>query len=128
MNNPKTFSDFLAAAQTSVEYWTELAILEFTENVFRQMSEQNTSKAKLARLLGVGPAFITRILNGNHNFTLATMVKIARALDCEFRSELQPKGVTTHFINVLHVKPEQPKMFNSSNFKSIESYERVAAA
>jgi hypothetical protein len=36
---------------------------------------------------------VTRIVSGRNNFELATMVKVARALGCEFRMHLQrPEG------------------------------------
>ena len=85
------FKSLLAEAQKDHAYWVEGAILEFTEDMVNRMEEQGISRSELARRIGVSPAYVTKILRGSTNFTLDTMVKVARALDCEFRCRLQPR-------------------------------------
>ena len=45
----------------------------------------------MARRLGTSPAYVTKVLRGNANFTLATIVKLARALESEVRFRLSPR-------------------------------------
>ena len=87
-NNP--FDQFFAEAEKDVNYWVEMVILEFTEQTLARMKELNISKSQLAEKLGVSPAFVTKLLRGTNNYTLQTMVKVARALDCEYLCHLQP--------------------------------------
>gem|GEM_PF-2682488 len=60
----------------------EGAKFDISELVFSVMERQGVSKANLARKLGKSRAYVTKTLQGNANFTLESLVKIARALDC----------------------------------------------
>lgn len=82
----------LNAARKTHEYRTEGASIEFTNDMVTQMREAGVSRSELARTIGVTPAYISKLLRGATNFTLDTMVKIATALDCEFRCSLEPSG------------------------------------
>ncbi len=68
---------------------------EFTEELCRVMEERAMTRAELARRAGTSPAYITKILRGSTNFTLATMAKLARALEMEVRLHLAPRGSRT---------------------------------
>ena len=103
-DNP--FAPFFAEAEQSPSYWVKLAKLEFTEEVLGCLKDLGMSKSQLADRLGVSPAMVTRLVNGNNNFELATMVKIARALGCEFRSHLQRPGTQTLW-DFLTEEPEE---------------------
>jgi transcriptional regulator with XRE-family HTH domain len=52
------------------------------------MGEQGVSRAELARRLGTSQAYVTKVLRGNVNFTLAALVKLARAVGGEVRLSL----------------------------------------
>ncbi|MHB8708579.1 MAG: helix-turn-helix domain-containing protein, partial [Desulfuromonadales bacterium] len=62
----------------------ELAILEFTGQINKLMQEKQISKVELARLLGTSPAYVTKIFRGDANFTMRSMVKLARVLGGRF--------------------------------------------
>jgi transcriptional regulator with XRE-family HTH domain len=129
MSNPSqtshaedVFASFFTQAEESPRYWAELAKLEFTEKVITRMKELGLSRSALAAKLEVQPGLVTRLLSGQNNFELATMTKIARALDCDFRCHLQPKGTETLWINVLKEEPERATAFNGW---SSDSYRRI---
>ena len=84
----RSFSALFAAAQGQDEYWTERASLHFTEELTRWMEQQGLSRKDLAERIGSSQAYITKILKGNVNFTLASMVKLTRAMGAELRIEL----------------------------------------
>lgn len=88
----KSFAALFEAAERHDEYWTERAIIEFTEALSRWMEEREISQAELAAVLGVSPPYISKVLRGNVNFTLATMTKLARALGAEVHVALSPIG------------------------------------
>ena len=86
----KSFSALFEAAERHEEYWTERAIAEFTEDLSRWMEAKGVSQAELAAAIGVSPPYISKVLKGNVNFTLATMTKLATALGAVVRVHLEP--------------------------------------
>jgi len=88
----KSFSALFEAAERHDEYWTERAIIEFTEALARWMEEKGVSQAELAAAVGVSQPYISKVLRGNVNFTLATVTKLAHALGAEVHIHLAPIG------------------------------------
>lgn len=78
------FKDTFKEAEERDEFWTELAILEFTSQISKMMQEKHISKVQLANLLGTSPAYVTKIFRGDANFTMRSMVKLARILGGRF--------------------------------------------
>jgi transcriptional regulator with XRE-family HTH domain len=85
---PRTFSELFHEAEQHEDYWAAGAIVEFTESLVREMERQGISRTELARRLGATPAYVTKILRGKVNFTLATMVRLARALNAELHVQV----------------------------------------
>lgn len=73
----------------------ELAILEFTEELWRVMQEQGVSGSELGRRIGSSQAYVSRVLNGGANFTLGSMTKLAMGLGVELRMHLAPARTRT---------------------------------
>jgi transcriptional regulator with XRE-family HTH domain len=118
----ESFEEFFQRAEERPGYWVELAKLEFTEEVLARMKQRGISKGQLATLLGAKPAFVTRLVSGHNNFTLETMVRVARALDCEFRCQLQPSGTKACWINVLENEPQRaPSGWPSEEFRKVKT-------
>lgn len=69
----------------------EEAILDFTEKLVAKMQEQKVSRSELAKRLDVSKSFITKLLNGNPNMTIKTMVTIAAMLDCRLNLDIYNK-------------------------------------
>lgn len=84
----KTFTDLYREAERHDDYWIAGLFHDFTESLARRMEEQGVSRAELARRLGTSQAYVTKVLRGNVNFTLATLVKLARAVGAQVRLEL----------------------------------------
>lgn len=75
------YRQLLDRAESSPDYWREAVVIQFTEGLCRRMEEKKISKAELARRMGTSRAYVTRLLGGEPNFTLGTMVKLALAVD-----------------------------------------------
>jgi len=88
----ESFTSIFEQQEQSTSFWEEMAIIEFTESVLEQLELKNISKAELAERMNVSPDYIARLLGGNRNLTLRTMVRVARALGCEFGCHLQPNS------------------------------------
>jgi|ERR1043166_2693609 transcriptional regulator with XRE-family HTH domain len=96
-----SFEEFFEQAEAHPDYWEELAKLEFTREVTAAMDRQGVSRTELARRLQVRPGMVTRLLTGNNNFELATMVRLAFALGYRFRSHLHPLEHNCVWVEVL---------------------------
>ena len=96
----KTFRQLFEHAEREPAYWAELAILEVAEEVHGAMESAGVSRAELARRLGTSPAYVTKILRGNANFTLDSLARLAFALGGEFRFHIAPRGMTTRWTDV----------------------------
>ena len=86
-----------AQARASHAYRAEGASLRFTEDLVAFMKTSGLTRTALAEKIGSSPAYVTKILRGETNFTLDSMVKIATALGCELTiglQSLQPKDST----------------------------------
>ena len=77
------------------DFHKEVAILEFTEELWRVMQEQGVSGTELGRRIGSSQAYISRVLNGGANFTLGSMTKLAMALGMELKMHLAPAHMIT---------------------------------
>ena len=88
MSKSDAFAQLFKEAEQHEDYWLTGAILAFTESVVREMERQGLSRAELARRLNATPAYVTKLLRGKVNFTLATMMRLARALDIGLHVEL----------------------------------------
>lgn len=92
MRKNKSFGDLIDKYRDDLEYRIEAAILEFNEKIVTHMEANSISRAELSRRLGVSKAFVTKMLNGNPNLTIKTMMSVADALGCELNLEIYPKG------------------------------------
>jgi transcriptional regulator with XRE-family HTH domain len=84
MDTEKWFNDKLSALKDDADFRLETIILDLTEQISERLKEKGMTRAKLAEDLGVTPAAVTKLLNGNPNFTLKTLLKVADALKLEF--------------------------------------------
>lgn len=125
MNNELWFKKHLEKYKDDEEFITEKLIIQFTEKIVSRMNDLNISRVELAKRLGVSKALITKILNGNPNLTIKTMVSLAKALNCNLDIDLCPIGfetrkfyiskrddiINTNFINYL---PDVSEEINAS--------------
>jgi len=69
-------------------YWVERAKYDFIEEIGHGLQSNGLNKRQFAEKLGTSPAYITKILGGDTNFTLSSMVKIARRLGKQLQVKL----------------------------------------
>jgi transcriptional regulator with XRE-family HTH domain len=103
-------------ARSSQAYRAEGASVRFTEDLVALMKTSGLTRTALAEKIGSSPAYITKILRGDTNFTLDSMVKIATALGCELTIGMKPLPDTTrqqsHKVNYRDIAPRQTSMLN----------------
>ncbi len=88
------FANLFESLEQSDTYHVDGAKLEISEQIYLAMEQQGVSNAELARRLGKSRAYITKVLQGNVNFTIESLVKIARALDHKFGFQFVPERAT----------------------------------
>lgn len=113
MSRKVDFGALFRDAERGTEYWVERAVLEFTEDIVERLEAAGINRAELARRIGSSPAYVTKILRGDTNFTLESMVRIAQALGCSLRTHLQPEGARTHWFDLIEAPPVQAGVFEN---------------
>jgi hypothetical protein len=74
---------FISSARRSPAFWARVAVRDFTEALVVRLG--NKPQAALAEAAGVSPAYITKVLRGDENLTVATMAKLALAVGGKVR-------------------------------------------
>jgi transcriptional regulator with XRE-family HTH domain len=107
-SSEESFSELFRKAEQSPEFWVETAIIDFTEELTRAMQRGGVSRADLARRLKTSPAYVTKVLRGEANFTMKTMVRLAQALGCELYFKLTP--TPTRSVTGQHAQTEADQL------------------
>jgi transcriptional regulator with XRE-family HTH domain len=83
MNAERWFKEELESARKTFEFRLEKILLQLGEDICQLMHDQGLSRAEVAARLGVSRAYITKVLNGNPNLTIKTLLKLSDALGRE---------------------------------------------
>jgi transcriptional regulator with XRE-family HTH domain len=83
MNAEKWFKEELESARNTFEFRLEKILLRLGEDICQLMRDQGLNRAEVAARLGVSRAYVTKVLNGNPNLTIKTLLKLSDALGRE---------------------------------------------
>jgi transcriptional regulator with XRE-family HTH domain len=83
MNEKTWLEKQLDKNKNDFDFKKEKLILKITESICQSMAEQKLSKAELAKKTKTSRAYITKVLSGDNNYTLKTLLQIAEALNSE---------------------------------------------
>lgn len=111
----KTFVEIYDSMKETLEYQTEELSLAFTESVLLRMEHLGDMSGKvLAERMGFSEAYVSKLLKGKNNFTLETLVKLARALECRIEPPLllpNEKEVATGQVVLFERFPKSERPF-----------------
>lgn len=93
------YRQLIKKAESSLDYWSEATLTEFIDDLCRRINEKNISRTELSRRLGTSKAYVTKVLGGNANFTLSTMVKLALAVEGALHVHIADKTAITRWID-----------------------------
>lgn len=120
----------MAEGAETPEYQTEKQLLDFTERVCEIMRQQEVSRTELATRLGRSKAWVTKLLRGNENMTVSTMVSVLLALGHHLKLEAQPAEPRSQgweayrdlprFLNTIRVFPACEDTAGAEQFESYE--------
>jgi transcriptional regulator with XRE-family HTH domain len=94
-NTEKWFGELLDSYKDDFEFRLEELVFDLTEQISKKLKEEKISRKQFAEKLNVTPAAVSKILNGNPNFTLSTLLAMADALKMELSIELKGKEITS---------------------------------
>lgn len=99
-----TFTDLLRSAEDRDSYWIEHAKLDFAIDLDRVMGVNGLRKTDLAARFGTSPAYITKVLRGDANLTIASMVGLARAAGGTLHIHIAPQAASVRWFDILGKK------------------------
>jgi len=89
----------LETARNTFEYRLEKVLFEVAEQTCKLIESQGVTRSELAQRLAVTPAYITKLLNGNPNLTIKSLLKLSdvlgQTLDIRFAPKLEVAQSTT---------------------------------
>ncbi|MEY8241472.1 MAG: helix-turn-helix transcriptional regulator [Cycloclasticus sp.] len=91
MTNGK-YSAFIKRSKNSFEYRLAKVQNHFALRIETLMKEKGFKQKDLANEISAKPAYVSRILRGDTNVSIKTMLKLAEALDAEVHLNLMPKN------------------------------------
>lgn len=145
---PTSFDDIYEDLSTNVQYLSRKLAVTFLADINREMTAAGISNTELANLMGVSPAYVTKLFRGPANPSLETLVKLAKAVDRCVHIHVAPRdvdikwwGVVTRASQEIGVVSDVRKYLNAlqasnatqpSKFVKLESsnseFQRTAAA
>jgi len=113
------FNTLFSEAEERNEFHAAGVKIEIAEQIFRMMEKRNMTQADLARKLGKNRAYVSKILKGNTNFTIETLVLIARSLEAEWNfqlADIEKPETKVYRMEFGSIKPPTGDLIASSNY------------
>ncbi|MCV4341077.1 helix-turn-helix transcriptional regulator [Pseudomonas capsici] len=104
-----TYAELKSRSKESLDFWYDSAKQDFMISVHQVMTKEKISKSSLAAQIGASPAYISKILKGDANFTIETMVKISRALKTKLCIHLSDPHDSIRWMGVVS-RAAQPEL------------------
>ena len=108
MNNTDAIS-WYRQLDEDVDYLTEEAKIEFAVGLDRRCQHEGISKTGLAERLGTSQAYITKVMRGDANLTIASMVKLAHATNSALHVHVAPRQARVRWVEVLQGRAPTPE-------------------
>jgi len=115
------YSEFVNEVKESDEYWIESAKLDFALELHELMKSKNVNKAGLAVKIKKSPAYISKVLKGDTNFTIETMVGLSRAIGCRLSIHIAPSESRTKWFDVIESRKVPDKLAAQCGWKNISA-------
>lgn len=97
-NRLSDYRSFVRSLRSRIGYWKSYSLIQFTLSMTRMMKAEKVSGRKLAALLGVSPAQVSKVLSGGENVTIETMAKFADALGAAVHIHVAKKGLGVRWV------------------------------
>lgn len=97
-----SYSDWLNDIENSDTYHQEAAKNDFALSVYKKMRSLKLNQKELAQRLGTSNARVSKILRGDTNMTIESMVSVARSLNCQLHLHLAPSDKAVEWVPHIH--------------------------
>jgi len=77
------FTEILNAAKQHDAYWESRLRQQFAVDLLGALEDLGISQREFAEKAAVSPGYVSRVLAGNENLSIRTLVKLARTLNLE---------------------------------------------
>ena len=117
--------NFLEGLEDDVEFIFEGLKIAILEDIVMIMKNKRISRAELARRLNTSRSYITRMLRANVNFTLMSLIRIAKALGAELTVNFCVSESKVEWFQKTKISTEpieQPITYNSTVHEEHISY------
>lgn len=117
MDHEKIFRNKLEAYEHDPEYILHSFLFEINEEICKALEKNDLNKKQFAERLNVKPAYISKLLNGQPNLSIKSLIKIALALNLKLRQPFYEDHAQDHetFISCQDIKTEHV----SSDYQNI---------
>ena len=88
----------------TVEQEVEYRKLIAVEELLQFMKREGINRSELAERMGVGPSRVTKMLSGDSNLTIDTLVRAGHAVGADLAQTFVPKGQKGHWVASSTVK------------------------
>lgn len=115
----KDFTTFAERARREDAYWSEKVIKSFVNDLLHALDTGKLSRAEFARRLSTSSAYVTKVLRGDVNFTVDTMVKLARATEMMLHLHLAPEYCDVRWFDLPQRQVETGESWKSPAFRKV---------
>jgi len=117
----QTALDWYRDLTSDTEFLTEDVKLGFALCLERRMQQGEVSKAELSRRLGTSQAYITKILRGDSNLTIKSMVELATAVDGSLHLHIAPSRAEVRWLEVIQGQAGSEMQDTAANIWAAQS-------
>jgi hypothetical protein len=114
------FKQSLEDLKDDPEFLFEEAISLITNKICKIMEGHEINRTQLANKLAISPPAVTRMLDGNPNFTVKRLVAVANALDQDLIVDFRPRNIP--FAQDMPTGTIKPCVNQPSRFTAAESW------
>lgn len=107
----KTFQQLRNEAKQHDAYWIDRTVLSFLVQLSSRMKADGLNKTQLAERIGTSKAYLSKIFSGNPNFTVATLVRLARATGAQVEIRIVPAQAPATTASVTQASATAPTHF-----------------
>lgn len=94
-------SDWHQQIKHDDDYWAESVKIDFAVNLDRVMKRAGISKTALAKKIKSSQAYVTKVLRGDSNLTIDSMVKLSRAAEGSLHIAIVHQTSTEQWVSLM---------------------------
>ncbi len=100
----KSYRALVRASKETDSYWIEHAKNDFAFGLNQQLKRSGMASSDLAKKLGVKPPYISKVMRGDENLTIGSMVKLIRATGGRLHLQVADQQDGMHWFKVISGK------------------------